>query len=245
MSTLTSSKTDISKNKEIKTNVIPKENFQDLKNWKYCSKCSSVLYNNVTGHFAEFLVNYVPKGVAPNTVTAFAFFFSSISMVLSFIDCGLNNERYASTSICYISAACYFTYQTLDNIDGKLARKLKASSALGFFFDHNLDSYSISTITITGMSIFGLTSSFENNLIYLATTIAFFMTTWEEYVTGVMNLPIFSGVDEGAYVTICIFIISGYYGSDFWTKNELFGFQLKKLIMLNLLFLSSVFILIK
>ena len=34
---------------------------------------------------------------------------------------------------------CYFLYQTLDNIDGKQARRTGTSSSLGYVFDHGCD----------------------------------------------------------------------------------------------------------
>lgn len=230
---------------ELTTYFIPKNNFNDLKKWTYNGICNSIIYKYVTSDIAEFVVKFIPTGVAPNIITMIAFFFSTLGLIISFYDCGFNNERFASSFTCFSAAFCYFAYQTLDNADGKLARKLKASSALGFFFDHNLDAFSTATITITATNILGSTSTIENNLIYITTTIAFFMTTWEEYVTGVMNLPMFSGVDEGAYITISIFLVSGFYGSDIWTKTNILGFQLKDFFIFTLLILSSVFIVVK
>lgn len=41
------------------------------------------------------------------------------------------------------SAISIFIYQTLDAVDGKQARRTKASSPLGQLFDHGCDSFSL------------------------------------------------------------------------------------------------------
>lgn len=111
------------------------------------------------------------------------------------------------------------TYYFLDCSDGKQARRLGLSSPLGFIMDHNLDSFSLVLLTLTATNIIQMTTPVEVMLTYLIISIPFFITTWEEYVTGVMEMPSFSGVDEGAVVTSSLFFISGLLEEGFWSKS--------------------------
>ena len=47
----------------------------------------------------------------------------------------------------------------------------------------------------------------------------FFLNTWEEYYTGILELPIIHGVSEGTLVTATLMIYTGINGQDFWMDN--------------------------
>lgn len=52
----------------------------------------------------------------------------------------------------------------------------------------------------------------------------FYLSTWEEYHTGVLYLGYFSGPVEGVLMLCGVHLISGVFGPAFWTLrvNELF-----------------------
>lgn len=52
----------------------------------------------------------------------------------------------------------------------------------------------------------------------------FYLSTWEEYHTGVLYLAHFSGPVEGVLMLISVHLISGYFGPAVWVLrvNELF-----------------------
>jgi phosphatidylglycerophosphate synthase len=55
--------------------------------------------------------------------------------------------------VYFLCAGGLFAYQTLDNIDGKQARRTKSSSPLGELFDHVSDAMGVGTmITTVGAS---------------------------------------------------------------------------------------------
>ena len=100
----------------------------------------------------------------------------------------------------YIYATVFgaFTYQTLDAIDGKQARRTGAASPLGQLFDHGCDAV---VTCITGFSFpimltLGNQPSPSNNfrpnniVVYLfAVTMfgSFWFANWEEYHTGILR----------------------------------------------------------
>lgn len=52
---------------------------------------------------------------------------------------GICNSNYLNSTRSYqFAAAMIFTYQTMDNLDGKQARRTGSSSALGEVFDHGM-----------------------------------------------------------------------------------------------------------
>jgi hypothetical protein len=55
----------------------------------------------------------------------------------------------------------------------------------------------------------------------LATLANFYLTTWEEYHTGVLFLGYFSGPVEGIIIIVVIYFISGFYGEcHLWCKQN-------------------------
>jgi ethanolaminephosphotransferase len=133
----------------------------------------------------------------------------------------------------------YFTYYFLDCSDGKQARRLGLSSPLGFIMDHNLDSFSLVLLTLTAMNVVQMVTPIEVLITYLMSSIPFFIATWEEYVTGVMEMPSFSGVDEGAVLCSSLFIISGLLGETFWS-SKLYGIK-HNMILITCFTIISIF----
>ena len=80
-----------------------------------------------------------------------------------------------------------------DGTDGKQARRTNTCGPLGELFDHGLDSWAVSLLTITVFSIFGR-GDFSvgiDRLFYLLllTIYMFHITHWEKYNSGVLYLP--------------------------------------------------------
>ena len=79
---------------------------------------------------------------------------------------------------------------------------------------------------------------------YLMSSIPFFIVTWEEYVTGVMELSSFSGVDEGAVVCSMIFFLSGILEESFWSKT-IFEIKYNIILISSLILVSAYFMYIR
>jgi ethanolaminephosphotransferase len=139
-------------------------------------------------------------------------------------------------------------YQTLDNMDGKQARKTGSSSPLGLLFDHGCDALNSIFGSANWMVAMGLLpgsvnvllgeESGRNNIqhksllsealggdgilatiIILFPMIAFFVTTWEQYFTGKLILPMINGPSEGLVMGASLSFISYFYGPMIWQQT--------------------------
>ena len=54
---------------------------------------------------------------------------------------GVTNEGPLDSWFCFFAATCLFWYNTLDNCDGKQARRTKSGSVMGMLFDHGCDAF--------------------------------------------------------------------------------------------------------
>ncbi len=90
-------------------------------------------------------MQYIPKTIAPNTITVFGTIIHIIGN-LSLILQGKGAEL-SPLSLLFF-AFCVFSYYTLDNIDGKQARRTHNSSPLGMCMDHGCDVLGVSFIAL-------------------------------------------------------------------------------------------------
>lgn len=88
--------------------------------------------------------------VAPNLITSLGFCATIASFTLQLCQYGLSTEGPVADWYCYLLGVGYFYYSTMDNIDGKQARRTGAGSPMGMVYDHTCDA---------------MTSVFENLLL--------------------------------------------------------------------------------
>ena len=127
-----------------------------LRNFKYNGEDQSLIYKYILSPLAEFLVRLLPKWIAPNVITMFGMSLMILSYVLIWYCCPtiteaflseyrlLRNNVYVPVTpriIFLINGLAMLFYQTLDNMDGKQARRTGSSSALGLLFDHGCDAF--------------------------------------------------------------------------------------------------------
>ncbi len=186
----------------------------NIVNYKYHGGDNSPLYQHVLSPLAQWCVDtVVPSWMAPNVITALGLACSFSAVVLTLIfnpSLGPNAPRWL-----HLHTACaIFLYQTLDNMDGKQARKTGSSSALGMLFDHGCDAINAGISVVSMSSVMGLGWSNRLFFSYFSTFILFYFQTWEEYYTGTMALPAFNGPTEGLAMAYTIGIISFFCGSE-------------------------------
>lgn len=77
----------------------------------------------------------MPMGIAPNLITVSGLVIVTFGLgAMVWEDPTMTQQ--VSTWIYIYLAAAIFIYQTLDNLDGKQARRTGSSSVLGELFDH-------------------------------------------------------------------------------------------------------------
>ncbi|THC87594.1 hypothetical protein EYZ11_012962 [Aspergillus tanneri] len=134
----------------------------------------------------------------------------------------------------YSFAFGMWMYSTLDNVDGKQARRTGTSSGLGELFD------------LLETAAMGLGSSQLGAYTALVPCLAMYFSTWETYHTHTLYLGYFNGPTEGLLIAIALMIASGYYGPQIWSQPitdlvncpQIFGNNSVKDIWIPLLLLS-------
>src|SRR5690349_13497030 len=109
-------------------------------------------------------------------------------------------------------AAGLWLYSTFDNVDGRQARRTSTSSPLGELFDHGCDALNCSFGAIVQAAAMGVGHTWYSAYFLLLTTVPFYLSTWEEYHTGVLYLGYINGPTEGIILACMAMLISGIKG---------------------------------
>jgi ethanolaminephosphotransferase len=129
--------------------------------------------------------------------------------------------------VYYSYAFGVWAYSTMDNIDGKQARRTGTSSGLGELFDHGIDSLNCTLASLLETSAMGFGPTKLGALTALIPTLPMFFSTWETYHTHTLYLGYFNGPTEGLILASTIMILSGLFGPEIWHKPlaDMFGFE--------------------
>lgn len=183
---------------------------KNLPNFKYRGSDASLLYNHVLSPLAAKLTEFlIPKWFSANLLTV-------LGLVPSVVGCA--TIWYYSPDLktkvprwaWLLQAFCTFAYQTIDNMDGKQARRTGTSSALGLLIDHSVDAINISMGSLSLMALFHLgDNSTYCFLTWLTGAFPFFFGTWEEFYTGAMEMPAFNGPTDGVICVVMLYCLSG------------------------------------
>ena len=199
-----------------------------IKQYKYSSTNSSIYYKYVSGPLAAWLVDLLPRWVAPNVLTLMGFANVLIAYALVWFYCPTFTEQ-APSWVWIAVALLLFGYRTLDNMDGKQARKIGCGSPLGLSLDHGCDAVTSALIPAIGCAFLQLGQSFWTITCIVTAPIGAFLLTWEEFYTGTFNLGLVNGVDEGGLFTDSMFMLGGLAGTDkvaeFTSKQVGYFFQ--------------------
>jgi phosphatidylglycerophosphate synthase len=183
------------------------EEITAARNYKYNGHDASIAVRLFYRRYWDFMIRFVPSWVAPNLLTFIGFLLEIVSFLLTLYFSGLLRDPLPRW-LCALNSVFLFAYQTLDNLDGRQARRTGSSSALGQFFDHGCDA-------ITGLSeLIKLTATFRLGAVrsfYVVFLIGFgfFITSWQEYVTDFFYLGPINAPDEGlGAMAICYMLVA-------------------------------------
>lgn len=112
-----------------------------------------------------------------------------------------------------------FMYQTMDNIDGKQARRTGMSSGLGELFDHGIDSLNCTLASLLETAAMGLGTSDAGVFTALCPCLPMFFSTWETYHSHTLYLGVVNGPTEGILVACAMMVIAGVYGPAIFTER--------------------------
>ncbi|KAI8959844.1 CDP-alcohol phosphatidyltransferase [Daldinia sp. FL1419] len=203
-----------------------------LKSYKYSAVDKSPISNYILRPYWNAFVELLPLWLAPNMVTLIGFMFILVNIALLVIV--MPDLVGPGPSWLYFSFAFgLFMYQTMDNIDGKQARRTGTSSGLGELFDHGIDSLNCTLGSLLETGAMALGTSKSGVFTALCPCLPMFFSTWETYHTHTLYLGYFNGPTEGLLIACSLMAISGIYGPGIWTEpivnivgqKNLFGFD--------------------
>jgi ethanolaminephosphotransferase len=198
-----------------------------LANYQYQGEDKSLLYNHVLSPLASFLVNrWTPHTIAPNTITLIGLVFMVSSFLLEWYYCPTLEQQPTPLSIprfvFLYNCVAMLLYQTLDNMDGKQARRTGSSSPLGLLFDHGCDAANSMFGSANWIIAIGLSPTLNPTecwILLLGPMALFYIATWEEYYTGKLVLPIMNGPNEGLLLGALTSLTTFLYGVEYWHET--------------------------
>lgn len=169
----------------------------------------------VLNPFWTWSAQFMPSWLAPNVITLLGIFaiYLNIACILIYIP---DLVGPGPAWLYFSFAAGLFFYQTMDNIDGKQARKTGSSSPLGELFDHGIDSLNCCLGGLVQSACMGMGSTRESALVAFIPCVAMFASTWETYHTHTLYLGYLNGPTEGIIIAVGLMIVSGVLGVDVW-----------------------------
>eukprot|EP00743_Colponemidia_sp_Colp-15_P001389 GILK01001524.1.p1 GENE.GILK01001524.1~~GILK01001524.1.p1 ORF type:complete len:377 (-),score=56.07 GILK01001524.1:172-1302(-) len=202
---------------------ISAQGIENLKKYTYKGGDLSLIYKHILSPLNDYLVEYFPRWLAPNTITLAGLACVITShIVMAYYAPDL--QGVAPSWVYYMCAVCLISYQTLDNLDGKQARRTGTSSPLGLLFDHGCDAVNCTISSMTMMSTLQVGPNYLAVIMWAIATVPFFFATWEEYFTGGLYLPIVNGPTEGLFAVAFLYVFTGWKGAAYWAELNDFGF---------------------
>jgi ethanolaminephosphotransferase len=215
-----------------------------LRSYRYRGIDKSPISKYILTPYWIWAVGFLPPWMAPNLVTLLGFLFmiAAYAVVLWRVPDLQGSGR--SPMLYLFFAACFWVYSTMDNIDGKQARRTNSSSPLGELFDHGCDALNCPIGSFIQIAALGLGFGNRALVIMFMSCWAFFLPTWEEYHTGILYLGYINGPTEGLLSVITTILVSAVFGPAVWfTQVSLFGVYSVYLVDLTLAAFVALFLL--
>ncbi|KAJ5037452.1 uncharacterized protein L3040_007627 [Drepanopeziza brunnea f. sp. 'multigermtubi'] len=197
---------------------VSEEALVHLKSYKYSSVDKSLISNYILKHYWNAFVELLPLWLAPNMVTLLGFF-CILTNVICLVIWMPDLVGPGPSWLYYSFAFGLWMYSTMDNVDGKQARRTGTSSGLGELFDHGIDSLNCTLASLCETAAMGLGTSKAGIFTSLIPCLPMFFSTWETYHTHTLYLGVFNGPTEGLILACTLMILSGYYGPEIWTHR--------------------------
>ncbi|ORX62447.1 sn-1,2-diacylglycerol cholinephosphotransferase [Hesseltinella vesiculosa] len=200
----------------LETDFPSHDQMENLRYYKYAAVDKSYLTKYVLRHYWNWAITLFPMWIAPNLITLIGLFF----MIFNVLLVALYVPEFGTDAPgwIYLSFAIgLWLYSTFDNVDGKQARRTGSSSPLGELFDHGCDALNTTYLVVLQLAALGLGQTPSLMVVFAVTTMAgFYMSTAEEYYTGVLYLGVVNGPTEGIVITCLGFLWSWLYGAASW-----------------------------
>ncbi|KAG0745098.1 hypothetical protein G6F57_004246 [Rhizopus arrhizus] len=205
----------------LKSEFLSQDQLNALHSYKYSAVDRSFTTKYVLSHYWNWCVQFFPINMArPNliTLTGLGFMVINVTLASVFAPLMATGDQSGPSWLYFSFAIGLWLYSTFDNVDGKQARRTQTSSPLGELFDHGCDALNCSFAAILQATALGTGHSKTSVLLYGIAMLGFYLSTAEEYHTGILYLGYVNAPTEGVVISCIIFIISGIYGPEFWQE---------------------------
>jgi len=182
---------------------------------KYKCINKSIYYAYVQGPLCDWAVEYLPQSLSPNVITLLSGVCYAASCVAFCGFAGFDFHTCVPAWLIYCVAVLIQLGLTLDNMDGKHARRTGNGSAMGMFLDHGLDALTSVTIVFLIGKAYCISNSAVIMGLFTLIVGGFWYMSLESYYTGCMNFGKFTGPDEGQLLASFFCVFAGILGCEF------------------------------
>ena len=194
---------------------ISKEGAENIKQYRYCGDDRGLAYIYFFEPLAEFLVEFVPTNVAPNTLTLMGFICSVFPLVLLYVTIGCALIGDSPSWFLALQGILYFVYRCFDEMDGKQARRTKNGSPLGMVFDHGVDCFAAGIQPLIFARIMQVGDNFIAKIFFMSIFQTFHFMQLEHYYKGILVMPPINGVSDGCLWITSLCLYSAYIGNNY------------------------------
>ncbi|KAJ9151862.1 Cholinephosphotransferase 1 [Pleurostoma richardsiae] len=202
--------------KKAAAECISEDALKHLKSYKYSAVDKSPVSHYILRPYWNAVVELMPLWLAPNMVTLIGFLFilGNVGLLVLVMPDLIGP---GPSWLYYSFAFGLFMYQTMDNIDGKQARRTGTSSGLGELFDHGIDSLNCTLASLLETAAMALGTSKLGVFTALCPCVPMFFSTWETYHSHTLYLGFVNGPTEGLLIASAMMALSGFFGPGIWT----------------------------
>ncbi|CAH1173445.1 unnamed protein product [Phaedon cochleariae] len=197
--------------------ILSESQLKKLGEHQYSCQSVSIL-DTLLQPYWSWLVLKLPIWLAPNLITILGLLiniFTALILVWYSPDARSEPPRW-SFALCALGL---FTYQSLDAIDGKQARRTGSANPLGELFDHGCDS--ISTVFVALSACIAIQLGNYPGWMFFQCFCAitlFYCAHWQTYVSGTLR---FGKIDvtEAQFTIMGILLLSTIFGPSMWSMK--------------------------
>ena len=212
--------------------------------YQYSGRDLSLYYRHVQSPLCDRLVRGLPRWLAPNAITLAGLACTACATAAMLgHSAGLRGEPGRHPWVYYLQAACHIAYQTLDNMDGKQARRTGNASPLGLLFDHGIDAVNYTLMDLGCLTVMQMGGTWGALVLTIAGSMGFYAATWEQMFSGTFTLTAINAPNEGILVICLISVLAPHQDPGWWEQVDLpwLGWRRNEAVAMGILG-SSVFV---
>lgn len=184
----------------------------ELDNYKYQGGDNGITYKYFHSPLAELVASVMPMSLAPNVITLIAALCLVGPHIMTIVLYGQSFRGPVGDYAALIVGIFHMIYITLDNVDGKQARRTGSSSPLGQMFDHGCDAITFNLAVITLCRYQQMPADWILFALVTLGPTGYFMYNLKEYYMGEYYLPIINPVSEGSLLSFTVGFLCFWFG---------------------------------